>query len=58
MKKSPVKFGNFPLLLVLPARISVLFMGQGFWICEIRHPEKKRKKEKKKGAFLAPGQQV
>jgi hypothetical protein len=56
MKKSPVKFGNFPLLLVLPARISVLFMGRSFWICEISHP--KKEKRKKRVAFLAPGQQV
>jgi hypothetical protein len=55
-EKSPVKFGNFPLLLVLPARISVLFMGRSFWICEISHP--KKEKRKKRVAFLAPGQQV
>jgi hypothetical protein len=38
-EKIPVKFRIFPLLLVLPAPISVLFMDQGFWICGISHPK-------------------
>ncbi len=50
-EKIPVKFGNFPLLLVLHAQISVLFRVRAFGYVKSATP-------KKKGAFLAPGQQV